>query len=133
MRSHRWNTRGWCAALAAAATFLGAAAAARAEPAADPQRDVRELADKIDRLIAARWAARGIQPAPLTDDAEFLRRVYLDVVGRIPPAAEVRRFLADPAPDKRQRVVERLLKSPLYSVHFTNHWRTLIVPDNGDF
>src|SRR5439155_1639657 len=134
-RSHRRTVGRWCAVLAAVCPILVAATPARSEPAgaADALRDVRALADQIDRLVAARWADRGIQPAPPAGDAEFLRRVYLDLTGRIPPVAEVRRFLADPSPDKRPRLVERLLKSPLYAIHFTNHWRSLIVPDNGDF
>src|SRR5438309_1727181 len=81
------------------------------------------LTAAIDRQLAARWAADKVEPAPLADDAEFLRRVYLDLAGRIPPAGEVRAFLADKAADKRQRVVEKLLASPQYVEHFTNIWR----------
>ena len=78
------------------------------------------MAAKIDQIIAARWTAAKVEPAPPTDDAEFLRRVYLAVGGRIPSVAEARAFLADKAPDKRQRLVERLLDSPGYVNHFTH-------------
>ncbi|HJT77174.1 MAG TPA: DUF1549 and DUF1553 domain-containing protein, partial [Gemmataceae bacterium] len=67
--------------------------------------------------------------APLADDATFLRRAYLDLTGKIPPASEVRRFLRDPAPDKRRRAVERLLDSPGYVSRFTDLWRHLLIPE----
>jgi hypothetical protein len=91
--------------------------------------DEQALTAAIDQQLAARWAVNHVEPAPRADDAEFLRRVYLDLAGRIPPAAEVRAFLADNTADKRQRVVEKLLASPLYVEHFTNIWRGLLVPE----
>jgi hypothetical protein len=72
---------------------------------------------EIDRLVAAGWAERGLQAAALSSDAEFLRRLYLDLVGTIPTAAEARAFLDDPAPDKRARLIEILLASPAYARH----------------
>ncbi len=101
-------------------------------PVRQPADDALLLAAKIDHWIAATWAARGVQPSEATDDAEFLRRVYLDVAGRIPRVAELRAFLNDPAPDKRPRVVERLLESPYYVTHFTNVWRALLLPQTGN-
>lgn len=65
----------------------------------------------VDRLVAATWASAGVAPAPRSDDPEFLRRVTLDVAGRIPTLDEVEAFLADPRPDKRVALVERLLNS----------------------
>src|SRR5262249_12176471 len=91
--------------------------------------DEQALTAAIDQQLAARWAANHVEPAPRADDAEFLRRVYLDLAGRIPPATEVRAFLADRTADKRQRVVEKLLAGPLYVEHFTNIWRGLLVPE----
>src|SRR5207245_2394789 len=55
--------------------------------------DVQQLAARIDQFIAERWATDGIKPAALADDAEYLRRVYLDLAGRIPRAIEVRHGL----------------------------------------
>jgi hypothetical protein len=95
-------------------------------PAADP---ALELAAKFDQLLAAPQKAAGVRPAPLADDAEFLRRVFLDVAGRIPSADEARSFLADPAQDKRQQLVARLLKDPRHVEHFTNIWRALLIPE----
>jgi hypothetical protein len=73
-----------------------------------------------------------VTPAPLADDAEFLRRVYLDVAGRIPRVAEVHEFLADNSPDKRLRVVEQLLEGPHYVRHFSYVWRALLLPQNNN-
>lgn len=71
------------------------------------------LHERIDQLIAASKPPA----APLASDAEFLRRVYLDLAGMIPPAAEARAFLRDPAADKRARLIDRLLASPEHARH----------------
>ncbi len=73
-----------------------------------------------------------MEPAPLSDDAEFLRRVYLDLAGRIPTVSQTRAFLADKRSDKRDRLVEQLLASPRYATHFTNVWRALLLPEAGN-
>jgi hypothetical protein len=103
--------------------------------AAERQSDLSPaaLAVLIDRRLEEKW--HGVEPVPPADDAEFLRRVYLDLAGRIPRVNEVRDFLEDPAPDRRERVVERLLDSPQYVSHFSNAWWKLLVPsaDNQQF
>jgi hypothetical protein len=87
-----------------------------------------QLAARIDQIINAKLKAAGVSPAPIADDAEFLRRVSLDIGGRIPRAFEVRDFLEDTTPDKRQRVVERWLEHPAYVNNFANVWRDLLLP-----
>jgi len=91
--------------------------------------EVVELATEIDGLIRRRLAAENVTAAPVADDAEFLRRVFLDLGGRIPPSTRVRRFLADRDPDKRRKVVDELLDSSLYVVHFSNVWRKALLPE----
>ena len=81
----------------------------------------------IDAAIRAEWARLGVTPAPRVDDARFLRRAYLDVVGTVPPPSVVRDFLADPAADKRARLVDSLLASPAYAVYWATLWEDSLV------
>ncbi len=68
----------------------------------------------IDNILFDRMARDNIQSAPLSTDAEFIRRVYLDITGRIPSATDVTAFLADTSPNKRDALVDRLVGSPEY-------------------
>jgi hypothetical protein len=90
-----------------------------------------DLAARIDKHLETRLRADQVQPAPRADDAEFLRRAYLDITGRIPRPADVHAFLADPAPDKRRRRIDRLLDDPRYAVHFANVWRAELLPETA--
>src|SRR4051812_43220473 len=87
--------------------LLSFAVPARGADAPNRERDALTLAAKIDQLIARRWEAAKAEPAPRADDAEYLRRVYLDLAGRIPSVSETRTFLDDKRPDKRAQLVER--------------------------
>lgn len=104
---------------------------AQEKPANGPAA-VAALAAKIDAHVAAGYAREKVVPSPLADDSEFIRRVYLDVVGRVPRVSETRQFLEDRSPDKRSQLVEKLLSSPQYAGHFTNVWRVLLVPNNNN-
>jgi hypothetical protein len=114
----------------------------------DPVKDARALAARIDKHIAAKWQAHKVKPAPLSSDAEFFRRVNLDLVGRIPALTDVRDFLDDDEyatpEDKRRAWVEELLKKKvmlnnqetlLYAQHFANVWRHIMLPNvnNNEF
>src|SRR3569623_503762 len=91
------------------------------------QAEVQALADLIDRRIGLVWQREKVTPATTADDLHFLRRVSLDVGVRIPAVSEVRAFLADKSPEKRRAVVDRLLDSPAYVVHFTSVWRAVML------
>jgi hypothetical protein len=92
-------------------------------------REVEVLAAKIDQQLLTRLAEAKVPPAPVADDSEFVRRAYLDVIGRIPTIHEVRTFLKDNAPDKRRKLIDRLLNSSGYVNHFTNEWRALYLAE----
>jgi hypothetical protein len=70
---------------------------------------------EIDQRVAA--ASNGIQP-PLAGDADYLRRVSLDLIGMPPTADEVQSFLTSAEPDKRARIIDRLMASPRYARHW---------------
>src|SRR5579872_6223082 len=88
--------------------------------------------DRINQEIRAKWGDAALRPAPAADDAEYLRRAYLDIVGVIPTLAEAERFLSDPAPDRRARLVDRLLEHPHYAVHWADVWAQLLLGVRND-
>src|SRR5262245_30248000 len=85
------------------------------------------LHQQIDQLIAAGKSDFDKQAAPLTTDAEFLRRLYLDLTGTIPPAEETRAFLNDPSPAKRAQLIDRLLTSPEHARHLQQVFDVLLM------
>jgi hypothetical protein len=94
---------------------------------APPVQDARALSARIDELIGLRLVNEGILPAPPADDAEFFRRLSLDLNGRIPSLTQLTDFLDDARPDKRRLWIDELLdgpdNAPLYVQHFTHYWR----------
>lgn len=81
---------------------------------------------ELDQLVLADLDRLGIPPAALCSDAVFVRRAFLDVIGTLPTAREVRAFLEDPAPDKRARLVEHLLTRPEFADYWTMKWSDLL-------
>ena len=96
----------------------------------------QRMAARVDDHLAKAWAAHNVQPGPLTDDAEFLRRAWLDLVGIIPPLHNkgrdgdygVRGFLDDRRPERRARLIDHLLSKPRHATHFANVWLDLMIP-----
>jgi hypothetical protein len=78
--------------------------------------------DPLDAEIAEHWRVAAVEPVAVADDAAFLRRVTLDLAGRIPTADEVERFLSANSPDKRPALVDSLLGSDA----FTEHWADVL-------
>lgn len=104
---------------------------ASAAPSVRPATELlseQQLAALIDAEIEAGWQRAGVAPADPCDDAEFLRRVSLDLSGRIPSISDARQFLDDPEPDKRALLVSRLLNHAGFAAHFANVWRELLLP-----
>jgi len=117
------------AAFLAALVFPATSQSAEPAPTPKPSKDPADLlAALIDKELAKDWEARGLIPAEMTDDAEFVRRVYLDLIGRAPKASEARRFLEDKSPDKRTKLVDSLLKMPGYANHFASVTRAKWLP-----
>lgn len=80
----------------------------------------------IDGFIEAKLAGQGLAPAAVCDDYAFVRRVWLDLVGTIPPGSEVEAFVSDPRPDKRRRLIDRLLADPGWADHWTSYWQDVL-------
>jgi hypothetical protein len=83
----------------------------------------------IDPLVFAKLRKLNVLPSELCDDAEYLRRVYLDVIGTLPTAAEARKFLEDKRPDRRARLVDELLQRPEFADYWALKWADLLRVD----
>lgn len=92
----------------------------------DPERSIEDV---IDHYIQARLAERQQAPAPIASDANLVRRLSLDLQGRIPTTGEARQFLESTDQDKRVRLVSAFLTSPDFAFHFRNQLDTLLMGD----
>ncbi|HUY90996.1 MAG TPA: DUF1549 domain-containing protein, partial [Pirellulales bacterium] len=86
------------------------------------------VSERIDAILEKRLQEAGVTPAPPADEAEFFRRAYLDLNGVVPAASEVSAFLADSRPDKRARLVDRLLANPRFGAHLATVWTKVLLP-----
>src|SRR5690349_16462256 len=99
--------------------------------------DAEQIA-MINELIKAGWQAQGLQPSPTATDGEWCRRIYLDLLGRIPSVDELERFMNDRTPQKKQNLINRLLSDEYvedYARNWSNIWSILLVgrpPENRD-
>ncbi len=86
----------------------------------------KSASGRIDELLAKGYAEAGIEPnAPISDEV-FLRRIYLDVIGRVPTLEEATRFLESKEKNKRAELVGELLDSEGYVSHFFNYWADVL-------
>jgi len=88
--------------------------------------EVQAKAQQIDQMVTAKLAKEKIQPNEAVTDDVFVRRIYLDIVGRIPSLKETTSFLADKAPNKRAKLIDELLSSDGYTQHFFNFWADIL-------
>lgn len=95
-------------------------------PLGAPVEQVPPSRNFVDDAVFANLKELGIPPSAVCDDSTFLRRVTLDIGGRLPTAEETTAFLASNAPDKRDRVIDDLLKSPDYADFFASKWTNLL-------
>lgn len=101
-------------------------------PLGAPVESVPPSKNFIDDHVFANLKAIGIPPSPLCDDSTFLRRVSLDIGGRLPTLEETRAFIASREPDKRELAVEALINSPDYADYFANKWTSLLKNQRTD-
>jgi len=110
-----------------AIAFAGIVATAQA---ADEKHLV--AARTIDAEINKALAADSIKASPLADDAEFLRRVYLDLTGIVPTAEQAQAFLTSTESNKRAKLIDELLASPRYAKFWAENWANLTIPTDSN-
>lgn len=120
----------WLIVMVVAWTISCAGALWNGIAAAEESRATRRAAmiARIDALLDQRREELKVEAAPVATDAEFLRRVSLDLHGVVPRVAEAREFLADTSETKREVLVDRLLASPAFSQHMAEVWRNIMLP-----
>lgn len=90
------------------------------------------LARHIDTMISKRLAEDKITPSPRCSDEEFVRRVYLDLTGKVPTAEQTVRFLDGKESNKRSLLIDELLAGKEYGRHQADLWQALLLPRNSD-
>jgi hypothetical protein len=92
-----------------------------------------EVVQTINKHLEAGWKANSLQPSRPADDYEFIRRVTLDVIGRIATPEEIAAFLKEPRESRRSALVKRLLDSDEYPRHWANLWANWLLTRSGPF
>lgn len=87
---------------------------------------ITATAGEIDTLLARVWQQQKIAPNPPASDETFVRRVHLDIIGRIPTLHETQAFLQSTAKDKRAKLIDSLLASEGYAQHQFHFWADLL-------
>ena len=95
-------------------------------PLGAPVDSLPPVKNFIDQHVFANLKQIGVPPSPICDDSSFLRRISLDIGGRLPTDEETKAFLASKEPDKRDRAIDTLLNSPDYADYFANKWTSLL-------
>jgi hypothetical protein len=88
--------------------------------------DLPEPRNFVDKAVFEKLRTLGIPASQIADDATFLRRVSVDITGTLPSAEQTETFLADPSPDKRDRLIDELLDTPQYADYFATKWNAVL-------
>jgi Protein of unknown function (DUF1549) len=121
-----------CFAFALLAAACGGAPPPVLAPAEGPAKPVAAATPSFttatgNALLATAWKERGVVPSKTVDDAGFIRRATLDILGTIPTPEETVAFVANKAPRKRDELVVRLLAAPAYADHWMNYWDDVLM------
>ena len=90
-------------------------------------RSSQTIVALIDKEIQSRWSELGIEPSERADDAEWMRRVYLDIAGRVPTIREAETFLGNRHEQKRETLIDELLSDSGYVRNLTTKWTNLLI------
>jgi hypothetical protein len=80
----------------------------------------------VDQYTHKKWQQLGLVPSEVCSDEQFIRRASLDIAGTLPTPKQVKDFVADPDPKKRDKLVDRLLETPEYAYYFANKWADIL-------
>ncbi len=134
-----FKVAGWTSGLALAAMLAGSgrgtevtAAESKATKKTIARLEAPAIAKGIDKHINARLADEKITASPVADDAEILRRVYLDLTGVIPPADKAAEFLGSQDPQKRAKLIDELLNDANYGRRLADIWQDFLIPRVSD-
>src|SRR6478736_9761289 len=108
--------------------LLLTACAARPADLLPPDRPVPEV---IDHYVDARLKTSGVTPAAQADDYTLVRRLTLDLIGRIPTPAESKAYVESADPHKRETLIDRLMASPAFVRHQDNQFEAMLAGPNG--
>lgn len=110
-------------------TWILSLTAAPVGPTPKPpeHREFGSVVEAVDAFAVEGWTRRGIKPSPAAAERVWCRRIYLDLVGRIPTPAELEGFLFSPAHSKREELADRLLDSEEYAVHMRELWDVFLM------
>ena len=86
----------------------------------------------VDKFTQKKWQELGIVPSDAAPDEIFVRRVYLDITGTLPTPAQVKAFLDDKDPAKRDKLIDALVETPEYSFYFANRWADVLRVKRGN-
>ncbi|MDB5345538.1 MAG: hypothetical protein JWP89_3915 [Schlesneria sp.] len=117
----RWFSVGLALALTYGITAAVCAAGSSSAPA-----DSNTVAAEVDRLILTDLRHSGVTPVDRCNDADFLRRTTLDITGQLPSPRDVTIFSLDPEANKREELIEQLLRSPEYGKNWARYWRDVV-------
>lgn len=81
----------------------------------------------IDQMVLAKLELLKLPPSPRCSDSEFIRRAYIDTIGLLPTLEETKSFIANPSPDKRDRLIEELLSRPEFVDYWSYKWSDLLL------
>ncbi|KAA1260240.1 hypothetical protein LF1_27790 [Rubripirellula obstinata] len=88
------------------------------------------MTERVDQLLEKLWAENDVVPVGLASDETFLRRVYLDVIGRVPSIAEYDQFFESDSLTRRRELIDKLLDSREHALHLGGVWKRVLVPDD---
>jgi len=100
--------------------------------AADAKLSAEQLAQHIDKLIVKRLKEDKIDASPVCSDEDFVRRIYLDLMGKIPTAEQAAKFLDSKETNKRAKLIDELLESKDFGKHLADVWQAMLLPRDSD-